>query len=84
MERNDHLIRRTKAILVCIASIMCAGLLCSCGNGSNPRPEPSVKILWNQNEETYLLPDEVVDARSGELRIKASGRYLDRAKWEEK
>ncbi len=84
MERNDHSIRRAKAILVCFACIVCAGLLCSCGNEGNPPPEPSVKILWNQSEQTYLLPTEVVDAPSGELRTKASGKYLDRAKWEEK
>ena len=84
MERSKHSTRRTRTTLVSIASVICTGLLCSCGKESNPPPDPSVKILWNQDEKTYLLPNEVVDAPSGELRIKATGKYLDRGQWKEK
>jgi hypothetical protein len=58
---------------------LCIALLCSCGGGDN-----KVAIYWNATEKTYLLADEVKEAPSGELRIKKTGRYLQKSSWVKK
>ncbi len=84
MEKSDHLTKQSRRLLFFIVIALCAVLLCSCGSGGEEPPDPVVKILWNQSDKEYLLPEEVVDAPSGEIRIKENGKYLNRAEWQEK
>lgn len=83
MERNDHLTKQSKRLLFYIFIVLWVAFLCFCGSGGE-EPDPLVKILWNQSEKEYLLPKEVINAPSGEMRIKENGKYLNRAEWQEK
>jgi len=73
---------RSKPLVVLLA-ILFAASLSSCDK-SDPDVDPTVKILWNDASREYLLPKEVEDAPSGELRLKETGEYLDRQAWKEK
>lgn len=82
MARSDHSTKQSRILLTLFIISLCAVLLSSCGGEDST--DPNVKIFWNQSEKVYLLPEEVVEAPSGELRIEKNGVYLNRAEWQEK
>lgn len=86
MVKNSHLMILGKLLRPSVAAGLCCVFFCSCGGGNEGAdvPDTAVKILWNQSEEDYLLPEEVQNAPSGELRVSSTGEYLDRELWQEK
>jgi hypothetical protein len=84
MRIKNHLMYPTNILLILTLLFIGSTLLCSCGEGDKEAPDPTIKILWNQTENKYLFPKEVIQAPSGELRVKESGEYLVREKWQEK
>jgi hypothetical protein len=54
-------------------------LLCSCGGG-----DTKVAIFWNPTQKAYLLGEEIKEAPSGELRVKKTGKYLQKNLWVKK
>lgn len=62
-----------------IVATFCIALLCSCGGGNT-----KVAIYCNPTEKAYFLVDEVKEAPSGELRVRKTGRYLQKNLWVKK
>jgi predicted HTH transcriptional regulator len=79
-----------KLIAVKLSLFLGTIFFCSCGGDFRENSDDlknsdeTIKILWNTKQESYLLFENVAKAPSGELRIEASGKYLDMSNWEEK